>query len=168
MLVKTLTVSHYIPRITARGRNIMFWTAVIVGWFVYYSFPTPVQFICSLFWKMLCSLWQDLQSVVQSPTVRKVVCQAIVGSIRTAGTILILPCIIMERLWPVTPFHQHPMDPPHLKDMHSNPYIPPGGEQPTVKTTCAGSGKYAACGRTKHMPPGETYYCKSHLDQGPR
>lgn len=144
------------------------WTTVIIGAIAYTLCPALVQLICSLFWKTLCSLWQDLQGVVQSATVRGVICQAVVRSMRMAGTILILPCIIVERLWPVTSFHQHLIDPPRPENMHGSPYIPPGGEQPTVKTSCAGRGKNAACGRTKHMPPGQIYYCASHMDQDPR
>ena len=144
------------------------WTTVILGSIAYILCPALVQFICSLICKSLCSLWEDFQGVVQSTTVRGVVCQAVVGSITIAGTILILPCIIVQRLWPVTSSHQHLIDPPYPKDMQGSPYIPPSGEQPAVKTSCAGRGKHAACGRTKHMPFGQIYYCASHMDQCPR
>ena len=143
------------------------WTVLIFG-FTYMFLPTLVHIICSLCWKTLCRLWEDLQGVVQSAAVRRVVCQAVVGSLKTAGTTLILPCIIIERLWPVTSSHQHRIDPPHPKDMHRSPHIPPGGEQPLVKTSCAGRGKNAACGRTKLLPVGQIYYCTSHMDQCPR
>lgn len=146
----------------------IFWTIVILGGIAYILCPALVQFICSQLWKTLCSLWEDCQGVVQSAAVRGVVYQAVVGSIRMAGTILILPCIIVQRLWPVTSFAQHPINPPHPEDMHGSPYIPPSGEQPTVKASCAGRGKNGACARTKHMLLGQIYYCASHSDQCPR
>ena len=96
-LVKTLTVSHLIPEIRAWGPNMILWTVLILG-FTYMFWPTLVHIICSLCWKTLCRLWEDLQGVVQSATVRRVVCQAVLGSLRTAGTTLILPCIVVERL----------------------------------------------------------------------
>ena len=142
--------------------------AVLILGFTYGIWPTLIHIICSLFWKTLCRLWADLQGVVQSAAVRRVVCQAVVGSFRTAGTILILPCIIIERLWPVPSSQQHRIDPPHPKDMHGSPHIPLGGEQPLVKCPCAGRAKNAACGRTKLLPVGQIYYCASHMDQCPK
>lgn len=142
------------------------WTTVIVGWIAYKIFTTPVQFAFYIFWTVLCSLWEDVQSIVQSPTVRGFVCQAGLISIRMVGTILIFPCIIVQRLWPVaavgrdplvTSFHQNVIHPPH-------PHIPPGGEEPTVKTSYTSRGKNATCGRIKYIPPGQIYYCASHTD----
>lgn len=40
------------------------WTTVIVGWIAYKIFTTPVQFAFYIFWTVLCSLWEDVQSIV--------------------------------------------------------------------------------------------------------
>ena len=158
------------------------WTVVILGSIVYGLIPGPVGFAVRIFWVFLTRLWEDLSGVAQSSAARECVrqavrisCAALLTSMRTTGTILMLPSIIVQRLWPVAEFdhhplitsaHEHMIHSPHLKGLDHNINTVSDCERHPVKTVCAGQGKKKACTRSKYLPKGEAYYCAAHIDQG--
>ncbi len=177
-------IIYLIPATPTRRSDMNIWTIIILSLIIYGLFPGPAKFTIRMLWGILGRLWGDLMDVAQSPAAREFVCQAVRIScaasltwMRTTGIILMLPGISVQRLWPVANFGHHPpapsitsshkciLDSQHLKDMEHSTNTPPGCEEHTVKTVCAGRGKDGACRRVKHMPPGEMYYCTSHISQ---